>query len=300
MNYINNQLKTITLCQSGGKKINQRIINEDIVGTDDGYAFLMDGATGLGGPESINGLSVAEWYVQFVADFLKTELPNKDKDIKLIVTEAIQYATIKIKKYEDDNNIKFEAFSEPSSSLIIYRRFERNGTKYFQVFELGDSCAAIKYRDGKINKLYNPNEFALKALDNSVLNRMLEISKQEKINVIDTRNNPEIQKMLEINRAKKNIEGGYWALGTNIDAVNHAALYEEPVTDVEKVLLYSDGFNYDILDLTIEDILNNYKNENDFKILQEKIREAEELDKNANKQARFKMHDDMSLILIEH
>lgn len=51
---MNNSEKNRGICQSGGKKLKERYVNEDFIKIGQGYSFLMDGATGLGGPEAIN------------------------------------------------------------------------------------------------------------------------------------------------------------------------------------------------------------------------------------------------------
>ena len=68
----------------------------------------------------------------------------------------------------------------------------------------GDSGAAIKYKDGSVKKIDNPNEAILEKLDNAVLARMKEIAMKENKNVTETKDYPEIKEMLAANRAKKN------------------------------------------------------------------------------------------------
>lgn len=94
-----------SVCQTGGKKLRTRFVNEDMMAYGEGYSFVMDGATGLGGPESIKGLTPAEWYVQMVAHFLTQQLQDKNKDTKQIVSSAINYATNKIREYERQHDL---------------------------------------------------------------------------------------------------------------------------------------------------------------------------------------------------
>lgn len=133
---MNNSEKNRGICQSGGKKLKERYVNEDFIKIGQGYSFLMDGATGLGGPESIDGMTVAEWYVQSVAKFLDNQLQDKDKEIKQIVLETIKNITIKIREYEKENDMTFNSYEEPSSSLLIYREIYKNAEKYIQIYAL--------------------------------------------------------------------------------------------------------------------------------------------------------------------
>lgn len=137
----------------------------------------------------------------------------------------------------------------------------------------------------------------LKRLDNSVLTRMKEIAIQEHKNVLDVRYYQEIKTMLEENRAKKNTDRGYWTLGTSIEAIEHGVLVEECAKQIESVILYSDGFNFEILDLTLEEVIEQCKDEKSMEALQIRIRQAEVADQYANKQPRFKQSDDMSVII---
>lgn len=130
------QTKVRKICQTGGKQQGERVINEDIVKTGNGYSILMDGATGLGGPATIYDLTSAEWYVQIVSKSLEQNLQNKDRDLKKIIEEAICCATIAIKQYEVEHNIKFKSYEDPSASLLIYREIEKEDSKWIQIYVL--------------------------------------------------------------------------------------------------------------------------------------------------------------------
>lgn len=126
---------------------------------------------------------------------------------------------------------------------------------------------------------------------------MKEIAMQEHKNVLDVRYYQEIKTMLEENRAKKNTDIGYWTLGTSVEAIEHGVLVEECANPIESVMLYSDGFNFEILGLTLEEVIERCKDEEGMEALQIRIRQAEEADQYANKQPRFKQSDDMSVII---
>jgi len=126
---------------------------------------------------------------------------------------------------------------------------------------------------------------------------MRSIAKTNNQNVLDARKDDKIQKMLQENRSKKNIDNGYWVLGTNVEAAKHGVLFEEDSEKIETVILHSDGFNYEILGLSLEEVLNKCKDQKNLENLQQMIREAEENDKYANKHARFKKNDDMAAII---
>ena len=58
-----------------------------------------------------------------------------------------------------------------------------------------------------------------------------------------------------------------------------------------------DGFNYEILGLNIEEVVEQCKDQKGLEALQRRIREAEEKDRGANRQPRFKKSDDMSVVI---
>lgn len=130
------QTKVRKICQTGGKQQEERFVNEDIVKIGNGYSILMDGATGLGGPENICGLTSAEWYVQIVSKSLEQNLQNKNRDLKEIIEEAVCCATIAIRQYEAEHRMKFKSYEEPSSSLLIYREIKKEGLKWVQIYVL--------------------------------------------------------------------------------------------------------------------------------------------------------------------
>lgn len=295
--------KTCTFCQTGGKQLEgrEKLINEDFAYTsEDGkIAILMDGATGLGGPKSINGLTSAEWYVKIVSDYLKIALLDYSEDLKTIIKNAVKVAKKEIKNYEMENGIKFKYFEEPSASLSIYREKEdNNGKKIIEIYEIGDSKVAVQYKDGRIEKLYNQNELNIGKLDSSVIKRMEEIAKESGRNVVDTRNDDEIQKMLKINREKKNTPNGYYILGTSEETVDKGIMYEYYKENIRQVLLFSDGFNYEIIGLTLNDIIENLNTEQSIEKIIKEIRDFEGKDIGCNRYPRLKASDDLSVILI--
>lgn len=291
-------MKTIgRICQTGGKKLEKRYVNEDIIRSGDNYILLMDGATGLGGPESINGLTSAEWYVQEAANYIQSLLQNANVETLEIVSKLIEHMTEKIREYEQANNMKFKSYEEPSSSLIICREVEKEGKRKTQFFTLGDSSIVIEYKDGRVEELENSNGQVLRDLDEGVLKRMRELAKETSKNVLDVRNSEEIKTMLEENRAKKNTDGGYWILGTNQEAVQHATFAEKDSDEISNVMLHSDGFNYKIIGVTVEEVMKKCKTQAGLEEVQRRIREAEEMDPYANKHTRFKKGDDMAVII---
>lgn len=163
----------------------------------------------------------------------------------------------------------------------------------------GDSSVIIKYKDGTIKHLENPNEIALKKLDNQVLQHLKKIAQDRDVNIAEARYDTEIEKMIKENRAKKNTDEGYWVLGTCIETVEHGTIFEEKAENLSSIMLHSDGFNYEILNLSIKEVLEQCRTQEGLINLQNRIRLAEEDDEYFTKQLRLKKHDDMSVVINE-
>lgn len=301
------------ICSSGKCKvfsngINERYINEDGIKIvfdirdekTNKYAILMDGATGLGKNNTIQeNKTSAEWYVEFMLDKLETEIhKTPTQNIETIVKKCIREAKVVIDNFQKENNIKLEEYEIPSASLAILKD---DGVKT-KIFLLGDTVTLVKYRQtGIVEVVKNPNQEALSINDKSVLKRAKEISKERNISVKDTMQDQEIIRALQINRAKKNCEcdGGYWTSGTDEKAVEHGVMIDLDNSQIDGVILASDGLDYAILGLDENQVYKIIQDKG-FNYLLEEIRKTQEEDKGYDKYPRFKMSDDASGIFLEN
>lgn len=293
------------ICQSGGKMQDGRLINEDGISNFDvtvgkqtyKFVILMDGATGLGKNNKIvEGLTSAEWYVEFIMQQLTKKFSeNPRESIKKVTKECIIEVTEKIREFEEAKGIKLAEYEKPSSSLAILRQ-NRGLT---EIFLLGDTETIVGYKNGDIERLINFNQIALQKNDNMVLKRMKEIAEQRNCDVIEAREDEEIQKMLQINREKKNrqCEGVYWTCGTTPEAVEHAGYFKIENEIIDRIILATDGFDYSMLGFDEKEIYNQLK-KNSAEDIASQIRALEEEDNRCNKFVRFKKSDDLSLIIL--
>lgn len=297
------------ICSSGRCKVfsngvDERYVNEDGVkilnkGESNKYAILMDGASGLGKNNTIQeNKTSAEWYVCFMLDKLEVEI-NKtpEEDIKSIVKRCIGKAKVVVDSFQKENHIKLEEYEIPSASLAILKD---NGNST-QIYLLGDTVTLVKYKEtGNVELIENPNQKIVCKNDKDVLKRAQEIAKEKNISIKDTRQIPEIIKALQINRTKKNCEcdGGYWIASTNEEAVEYGVTIDLDNSQIEGVILASDGLDYSILGL---DDNQAYKiiQDKGFEYLLNMIREEQLKDEDYNKHPRFKMSDDASGIFLE-
>ncbi len=297
-----------TICQSGGKQAKDgRYINEDGLTAFDIYhnnikykfIVLMDGATGLGRNHEIKkGFTSAEWYVDFMMAELKRVL-SKNPTVALedAVEECIVGATKKIAEYEIANNEKMEEYEKPSAGLSLLR----TDGKVTDIFLIGDTSTIIAYKNGNVISADNPNQKALQKLDGSVLARMAELAKERNCNVLDTRTDPEIEKMLQDNRAKKNayVDGAYWVCGTTPGAAKHGTTIRFNNDDIEGFLLATDGFDYSMLGFDEKRIYEAVKiYGSDY--LARAIRTVQAKDENCNQFPRFKKGDDLTVVHFDY
>lgn len=293
---------------SGGKKTDGgRLINEDDLLTfnvnyeniEYSFAILMDGATGLGKCYEIKpGFTSAEWYVEFMLTEMKRLLlENPTVSLTTIVNECILRSIAQINAYEDLNNIKLEEYQKPSAGLALLR----NDGKITDVYLIGDTQTLIAYKNGSVLKADNPNQTALQKLDNSVIKRMVELSKENGCDVIDTRSNLEIEKMLQKNRNKKNTncEGSYWVCGTTPKSAEHGVCVSFNNKEIEGIILATDGFDYSMLELNDEEIYKLIK-EQGTEETAKLIRKKQDNDPMCNKFPRFKKSDDLTVVYLDY
>lgn len=279
------------VCRSGGKKHpSSHPINEDYVLINRNYAILMDGATGLGGPDIQSHTTNAEWLTQFAAHYIGHHLDRHFCDHQLqlvdVVAPAIAKVGAKLRTFEQRLNHRFAPHEEPSSSLIILRDIGHQ----LQIFSLGDSIVMFRETNGELVVSRDQN---LVDLDDSVLRRMRELATEQGIDVIATRAHPEIEQMLIANRAKKNTPGGYWIFGSEPTAIHHAREFLLDTRQIDKVICLSDGFDYEALGLTAEEFFDQCTAHN-LTEFANRIERAQLADAGCNQRPRFKLRDDCS------
>lgn len=261
--------------------------------------IIMDGATGIGRKYEIDpGITSAEWYVKTMLIRLThtfTESPTIP--LEKALEQNIAMLEEKIQKYKEENNMELTEYEEPSASISIVRVNE----EITELYMLGDTTTIVNYTSGEIQKLNNPNEEKLKSYDQNVINEMVKRAKESNRNVIDTKNDPEIQRMLEINRAKKNAnkKDSYYVCGTVPTIVNQGIHYYIPNATIKKVICITDGVEYDVLG----DDENTFSLRIEQETLEEivkKIRIMQQEDAFCNQFPRFKQSDDIAFLVVDY
>lgn len=296
------------ICQSCGKTTKEgRIINEDRrtifqvekEGKQYQFIIVLDGASGLGkNNQIIEGYTSAEWYVKFIEKELKQTLQKKPEiALEVATKKAIESAMKVVERFERENGITLIEYEKPSASLSI----ARSDKETTELYLLGDTETIIGYQDGTVEKVENENQKALQKNDNNVIIRMVEIARAKKCDVVDTRNEYEIQRILQSNRGKKNkgVEGSYWTTSMSPEAVEHGVHKQVNNHEIRGILLASDGFDYSLLGMDekrVFDAVEKYGADSVVK----KIREVEEQDPKCNKYPRLKKGDDLTIISADY
>lgn len=182
-------------------------------------------------------------------------------------------------KNPDDVELKTSA----SIALVV----ERKGMLHF--YSLGDCSIIIDFASTqKAKELIHIGDVS--KLDELVIKRMFELHNEAGIDVIKARGLEEIQKMLLINRCKMNKPNGYWILGFNEEAIEHGVYKTYSISEVKRVIMFSDGFNYQKQDILDDDSFNVEE-------LYIKLRKHEHKDKECNNFPRLKTSDDATIIV---
>lgn len=276
------KIKTI-LCESANE------INEDIIGYGSNYAIVLDGSTGLRKKKLDNGDNLARWYVtnfrQTISDYI-----NERLSLPEIVIRCIEEVKDRFQKVHPSRIDKVDL---PSASVTIIRIY--NGS--LEIFSLGDCTTIIRNKEGKITIVYDD---AVTKLDNKVIEKMIKIRQDKKVDIISARE--EVNELLIENRYKKNTNIGYWILGFEEEAVNHAYYKQFDLESIDRVYMMSDGMAEYYEELKLAYNSKAFIEELDKKgveYLYNKMRKVQEEDKLCNKYPRIKPKDDASLVVCD-
>lgn len=264
------------------------IINEDMISYNDHFAMVLDGSTGLRKKELASGENIARWYVE-----------QFRKQITIHIEDSLSLPEI-VGLCIEEINLLFEQIcpgvidkvDEPSASITMIR--ERDGK--LEVFSLGDCTTILTHKDQSITYIYDER---VAKLDNDVIEKMIDISKEKHITILQTRD--AVQEQLIVNRCKKNEENGYWILGLEKEAVQHAYYQVFDLESICYIYMLSDGIAeyYEEMDLAADykEFIKQLQKEG-AQILYKRLRKQQEEDSQCNLYPRIKPKDDASLLVL--
>ena len=262
-------------------------VNEDIIWYGNNFVIVLDGSTGLRKKSLEDGANIARWYVTRFKDAIDSYI-NESITLCKIVTKCMERVEKEFKKV---HSAKVDKVDLPSASVTIIRIHNNK----LELFSLGDCTTVIKSKEGKIVTVYDDT---VTRLDNKVIEEMIAIREKKGIDIVAARE--EVNNLLIENRYKKNTREGYWILGFDKEAVNHAFYNEFDLEKIDKVYMMSDGMAeyYENLKLvySIDEFINEVDKEG-AEFLYKQMRQIQEDDKLCNKYPRIKPKDDVSLVI---
>lgn len=270
--------------------------------SEGGFAFVIDGATSLGGAGSFT----AQEFTEELKTELNKRLANTNIDIQTILLKSI--SAIKRKNPAVRSAVK--GFSEagerhgPSAAITIIRLKDDK----IEYYSLGDCSLSVKYKDGSV-KLYTNSE--LIKLDNNLLNYIQQLATEDNVGgVRKAASLPAIATEKLVNRNLKNQKGGYQILDLSRVVIPNGKYRTFNATIIESLVLMTDG----IADLYKMDRFNpghSYTSDNDIKQIQVRIhellikdplsavatlKEEYKADPEWDKYPRFKEIDDITIL----
>lgn len=267
--------------QAGGE------YNEDLIYKSEDYVLLLDGSSGLFKNQIMGCNSDAVWYVNQVAEYLQTHL-RVENDIFSVIDNMLVHID-QLYKCSTDNNVP--KINRPSAAMVLIRERDDN----YEIFSLGDCTTIIKTKTD-IQILFDDT---VSKLDNHVIQKMTEISRQKNITVKEARS--EVSDLLKSNRALKNTKDGYSILGFDRNAIKDAKYMKLRPDDIESICMYSDGVAdyYDVFNLCQDAQSFMFQVENkSLEDLVHEIRKIQSNDSNFNIFPRLK-DDDASIIYLD-
>lgn len=254
-------------CPGGSK-------NLDYIHATDNCVLLLDGST----PLQSSTYDASE----FNADFAHALFKHLREGSGLVssINSSVEELFERFKAQNGEYGLDYY----PSSTLLLALESEED----VNIVCIGDSTAVIVMKD---NSKVTISCDKVKKLDNKVIERLVEIRNERKIDICDAMKLGEIKDMLLAHRKKMNTADGYEILSFNmkkLDAEDVRAFKKE---DVARIIFYCDGFDMLSEELTESDV--------DLNALYEKLRREEKDDFLLNKNPRFKVSDDASAIVFE-
>jgi hypothetical protein len=259
--------------------------NEDIIGTFQNVAWVIDGATPIFNKNYISDKNDVVWIVSEINNWI----PNFIRDNRTL--EEILLKTVN-KVYEIALGMNGKLAEVPAYELptftIIMTRMIHNQLEYYV---LGD-CGMLINTKGKIQYI----------TDNRI--EKFSINNQESIRQIQSSNaldkDARILSRLQETRKLLNKKEGYWVGSLDAKGIVHGITGIIEIKQDARFLCFSDGYArlFELYHLT--DVSYFSFELDSIKDTIRQVRETEESDRECLKYPRAKKSDDLSVILIEN
>jgi hypothetical protein len=261
---------------------------EDRAGNTDRALWVIDGATSLTENYIENAESDAVW---FVNEWEKELRQRIDDDISLseIVKDCIFSLRDSYRKFTDVEIS--DRLKTPAATTAIVR--ERDGD--LEYFVLGDSSILFDSKSGDVDAIIGegPREYDQRAIE-----ELESVMEEQNKSYREARE--EIEELLKSHRKKENTQSGYWTLGFDTSAVEHADTGRYSTDQISSVHLFTDGFErikstFDVFAdwASMIDYIDSNGSKRAFKIL----RAFEESDPECKQYPRLSRSDDAAIAI---
>jgi hypothetical protein len=263
---------------------------EDSGGYTDCALWVIDGATTLTENHIEESETDGVWFVDNWEKELEKRI-HQDRTLSDIVKDAIQSTR---ESYEEITDIEpSNRLETPAATTAIVR--ERAGS--IEYFVLGDSSILFENHQGDVDAILGegPRSYDQKAVD-----KLEQVMQNQNLTYKQARE--EIQDMLRRHRKLENTASGYWTLGFDTDAVEHADTGRYASDQISSIYLFTDGFErikstFDVF-VTWESLVEYIRTNGGDRAF-EILRAFEKSDSECREYPRLSLSDDATLAYAE-
>lgn len=265
--------------------------NEDTAGGNASCAFVVDGATGLGGKPLLDATSDAAWLAAFAVEVFEAEIATTTP-----IDDTVRDLNARVRRriVEAAGDETIEAWALPTASFQLVRMEGRE----LAVYGLGDCRLFLVDADGKASET---NGDYSKAESKGARRAVAQAGGLAAWRSLAEE--PVVREALRRSRARHNQPGGVvWTLGSAPEAAAHLATWRLSPALPVRGLLCTDGFSalvdkygrYDTVGLIEAAFERGLAN-----LMSELRRIEHEEDPDGQRYPRFKVSDDATALLFE-
>lgn len=270
-----------SVCEPGGR------INEDVVGFTTSAGWVIDGATGVMGVQTLPYRSDAAWFADRIDSALRAEIDDATPSIEILQKVVAVVATEFVAMSTRPDAATTE---KPSASFAMVRLVEDE----VEQTVLGD-CSILQLKPD--DRVASFGYSGVTSLDQEVVNELVRL---RAAGASSSEITAQIDKMERRIRSKMNSEDGYWILDTEGGGIKSSLVRCDSALPECFFLVLSDGFR------RLVDTYHAYGDESlirgavasGLRPLYEQLRTIEADDPKAELFPRIKHRDDASALLL--
>lgn len=203
----------------------------DVCNVQPDCAWVIDGSDPLFPTHVSDAPCDGEWLVHELNLYLKQHLPASKHSLSHIVYHGLR--SIHKKYLQFPGTEKLYDLEMPSACCAIIRI--RND--WLSYFVMGNCELKLQDHHEKIQTI---TDLRLQELDARLLEISQELRQTQRMPLI--RAQDFVDNLMVENRLRRNMEGGYWVLGEDENAVSQAVIGSVPIRQVRNISLICNGF----------------------------------------------------------